>query len=329
MNALGRTLTNKKYIGIYTYNGEVEVENGCPAIIDKKVFDKVSRMADKTKKSPAHNKSHEVDYLLTGKVFCGYCGSPIVGESGRGRSGTVYHYYACAKKKKSHTCSKRNERKGFIEWYLVEQVVEYILTPSRIDLIAARVVAEYNKGFNFSCIKALEREAREINSKINKLVDSLIKTESKTALAIINEKIVALEAQKESADLELAKLRIAANITITPDEITTWLQQFCKGDPLDEDFCRRIIDVFINAIYLYDDKVVIYFNIRDGKQISYIEMIESAEEHDAVECSDLTGIGSPRISLEPQRFRGFFVVEGYHPDGHSAALSYPQAYFMA
>lgn len=299
MNALGRTLTNKKYIGVYTYNGEVEVEGGCPAIVDKKTFDKASRMVEKIRKSPAHNKAREADYLLTGKVFCGYCGAPIVGESGRGKSGTIYNYYACAKKKKNRTCHKKNEKKGFLEWYLVEQVVEYVLTPSRIDLIAERVVAEYTKGFNSSSVKALESELREIDRELDKLVDALIKTESKTALAKINDKISALETQKESSDLELAKLRVAANITITPNEVKAWLRQFCKGSPLDEDFCRRIIDAFINAIYLYDDKVVIYFNIRDGKQISYIEMLESAEEPGASECSDLSGAGSPEFSLEP------------------------------
>ena len=47
---------------------------------------------------------------------------------------------------------------------------------------------------------------------------------------------------------------------------------------LDEDFQRRIIDVFINSVYVYDDKIVIYYNIKDGKQVSYIEMLESSDE---------------------------------------------------
>ena len=32
--------------------------------------------------------------------------------------------------------------------------------------------------------------------------------------------------------------------------------------------------MFINSVYLFDDKIVIYYNIRDGKQVSYIEMLE-------------------------------------------------------
>ena len=47
---------------------------------------------------------------------------------------------------------------------------------------------------------------------------------------------------------------------------------------MDKEFQRRIIDVFINSVYVYDDKIVIYYNIEDGKQVSYIEMIDSLEE---------------------------------------------------
>ena len=36
--------------------------------------------------------------------------------------------------------------------------------------------------------------------------------------------------------------------------------------------------MFKNAIYLYDDKVVIYYNLKDSKQVSYIEMLDSLEE---------------------------------------------------
>jgi hypothetical protein len=47
---------------------------------------------------------------------------------------------------------------------------------------------------------------------------------------------------------------------------------------MDEEFQRKIIDVFINSVYIYDDKIVIYYNVKDGKQVSYVEMLESTEE---------------------------------------------------
>ena len=44
------------------------------------------------------------------------------------------------------------------------------------------------------------------------------------------------------------------------------------------EFRRNIIDTFINAIYLYDDKVLIFYNIRGGKQVSYIDVLTAEEE---------------------------------------------------
>ncbi|MCL2388539.1 MAG: hypothetical protein FWC89_13480 [Defluviitaleaceae bacterium] len=54
------------------------------------------------------------------------------------------------------------------------------------------------------------------------------------------------------------------------------------------DFRRRIIDVFINSTYLYDQKVVIYYNLKDGKQISYVEMLESTDELEESENGETT-----------------------------------------
>ncbi len=45
----------------------------------------------------------------------------------------------------------------------------------------------------------------------------------------------------------------------------------------DTEFRRRIIDTFINSVYLYDDRVIVFYNIRGGKQVSYIDMLDATE----------------------------------------------------
>ena len=71
---------------------------------------------------------------------------------------------------------------------------------------------------------------------------------------------------------------------------------------LDEDFQRRIIDVFINSVYVYDDKIVIYYNIKDGKQVSYIEMLESSDEpkDEDEETKGLDAVRISRANLHPE-----------------------------
>ena len=285
-NSLQCILKNQKYIGKYIYEGQ-EITGCCEAIISEEVFNAVQKKLDSVKRAPAAGKAHK-DYLLQGKAFCGYCGTPLVGESGRGRHGVNYYYYACGKKKKSHTCHKKNEKKGFLEWYVVEQTVEYVLTPERIDYIASRIVAKYDEEFNDNGVKELERQAKKIESEINAAVDASLSAPEKVRPRYY-EKIEILETQKADIEMNLATLKIAAGHRYTKKQIVEWLKTFCNGDNLDVNFQKRIIDVLVNSVYVYDDKIVIYYNVKDGKQISYIEACSDISdwETDFEECNEV------------------------------------------
>ena len=49
---------------------------------------------------------------MTTKLFCGYCGAYLCGESGPRHTGNVHHYYKCVSVKKKRTeCHKKSVRK--------------------------------------------------------------------------------------------------------------------------------------------------------------------------------------------------------------------------
>ncbi len=270
-------LKNEKYIGIYRFNGE-EVPGGCPAIIDKKTFLTVqNRLAEHRKTGAA--STAKTDYLLHGKAFCGNCGTRMVGEYGRGKGGGMFYYYSCGKRKRYHSCNKKSEKKGFLEWYVVEQTLEYVLNKQHIDFIAGRVVAAYNDEFSNKRIKECEKLIAKLDADINKLIDTIVVSPAKAA-GRITEKIELLELQKNDLEVDLSRLKIANEIRYTKSQIVAWLKSFCDGDLMDEKFQRKIIDVFINSVYVYDDKIVIYYNIHGGKQVSYVDMLDSTEELD-------------------------------------------------
>ena len=145
-------LKNPTYAGRHTRMGEI-IEGCANAIVDEATFQAVQHRLKATARAPAAAKA-KVEYQLQGKMFCGECGANMIGESGYGRS-AVYHYYACSKRKKSKLCDKRNEKKDFIEWYIVEQTQEYVLHPDRIEVIADAVAAKYEEEFNSSVVTAL------------------------------------------------------------------------------------------------------------------------------------------------------------------------------
>lgn len=299
-NTFSRVLTNTTYIGQYKYKGDVVPDLAEP-MIDADLFERTQAVVKANAHAPAANKA-EVDYLLQGKAFCGKCGSHMVGESGRGKNGDTYYYYACANRKKRHTCKKKNEKKDFIEWYVVEQTVQYVLTPQHIENVAKAIVAQYDNEFSGSKIDECEKQIRQLDRELNKLVDALIDA-PKAAHKRIYEKMESLEAQKAAAESDLIKLRIASDIRLTENEVRAWLKKFCTGDLFDPEFRRNIIDAFINCIYLYDDRVIIFYNIKGGKQVSYIDLENTLnEDSPGADFSDMIAIAPPKPLAICKRF---------------------------
>lgn len=293
LSSLGHALRNPKYKGTYIYDG-IEIPGGCEAIVDEETFNAVQERLKAAKRAPAASKA-KVDYLLQGKGFCGYCGAPLVGESGRSASGTVHHYYACAAKKKTHTCKKKNEKKGYLEWYVVEQTVDYVLQPKNMENISDRIVEQYEKDCSNKKIRQLQSQNAKIDKEIKQAVDASLEAPPKIRPQYY-EKIELLQIQKDGIEQELASLKLLQGTQYTKKQILSWLKIFCNGDPLDPSFQRHIIDTFINAVYLYDDHLAIYYNIKNSKQVSYIEMLESTEEilSENFNCSNLKCNGPPK-----------------------------------
>lgn len=275
-SSLRDMLKNRKYIGETVYSGE-QVPNAYPAIVSREVFDAVQKRIEGARRAPAAGKAKE-EYLLQGKAFCGYCGTNLVGDSYRSGDGKTRYSYVCKQQRRQHTCEKRREQKGFLEWYIVEQTVEYVLSPERIDYIASRVVAEYNKEFGGDNLDSLERQIAKIDKEIDRCVDLMIETDSKAAVKKLEAKIDELQEQKDDLEIDLSKLRIASKIKVTEEEVKAWMQLLCKGEEMDLDFQRRIIETFINAVYVYDDRVVIYYNVKDSEQVSYMGMCEDMDD---------------------------------------------------
>ena len=253
------SLPNTVYIGQFKFKGEIIPDVAQP-LIDPATFQAVQDRLKATARAPAASKAL-VEYHLQGKAFCGHCGAPLVGECGRSRNGSTYNYYACAKKKKHHTCDKKNERKDFLEWYVVEQTLLYVLTPIRARQIAKAVVEEYNKEFSDTRIDSYQETLDQLDRELDKLVDALT-TVPKVAHQKIYNRMESIDAQKQALEAELARLQIAATLRLTEQEVLSWLHQFQQGDPTDPAFRQKVIDTFINAIYAYNDHIVIFYNIR-------------------------------------------------------------------
>ena len=309
-----RMFQNQKYIGVYTYC-DISIEGGCPAIIEKDVFEKCRSRLLSNQRAGKPTKS-KIEYLLKGKAFCGHCGASMVGDSATSKTGTRHEYYSCAAKKKFKTCDKAREKKGYIEWYVVEQTLKYVLQADRLDFIARNVVRMYEESRDSSELDDLRRKKTAYEKEYEKIADSLIHASTQRLVDKINRRAAELDDLLNAIDNDIAELEASADAPLTVDDVKLWLKVFCSGDALDVNFQRKIIDVLVNSVFIYDDKIVIYFNVRDGKQVSYTQMTEETSDifddlnrSEIPKGSDIVSDGSPITTISELQY--YIFVDGH------------------
>ena len=263
-NTLRLILSNTVIMGKRKYQ-DVEIE--CPAILSEEEFEKMNLILNHTKKKVGKPPENEY-FLLSGKLFCGECGAAMTGDSGTSRNGDTHYYYTCAERKKKHNCKKKSEKKDFIEWYVCEQTVLHVLTDENIEKISKLVIAKQEEDKHTVERKIIEKQ----------LADAFMRTPTETFVKKIEKRCRELEEQQKTLTARLNELKLVEDIRLTAKDVEGYLKSFKKGDLLDKSFRYRLIKALINCVYLYDDKVVIYFNLRDSKSIHYIDVINDLEQ---------------------------------------------------
>lgn len=269
-NSLRRILVNTKYIGRYEYDGVI-IEDGIPAIIDTPTFEKVQSMFQHNYTARARSKANE-DYLLTTKLFCGHCGSPMIGESGRARNGQYYYYYKCSKQKKaSGSCDKHTERKAWIEELVVKETLK-LLTDDVIDRIAEKAAEILEKEFaDKSMLTYYEQTLKDVEKRLANLIDLM---EQGIVTASTKDRLLELEAQKKELLDNISRESVKKPL-LSKDRIAFWLYSFKNGDVTDKNYQQKIIDTFVNSVYIFDTdgtkgrRIVFTFNI-SGQNTSTI-----------------------------------------------------------
>lgn len=247
-------MKNESYIGVYTYS-DVRVEGGMPAIIDKALFLEVDQKL-KTKKNPQGRHRENGDYLLTGKLFCGPCGSPMVGISGTGRHGELHYYYSCQKRRLEHSCQKENVRRDWIERTIVEAAINHVLKPEVMEWIADAVMAYQERQKNSAALIGLRDDLKENEKAINNMLKAI---EAGIITTSTKERLVQLEEEKKQLENAIC-MEEACFTHVDREFLLYWMERFQGGNINDAGFRRKVIQSFVNSVYLWDDHLRIAFN---------------------------------------------------------------------
>ena len=280
-NTIQRMLSNRRYIGELRLRDVVQ-PNAIPALVSEDLFNKVQEKLAKNKKAPARHKAEE-SYLLTTKLYCGKCGALMFGESGVSHTGKMYTYYKCAAAKKKKTCDKKAVRKQWLEDLVVNETMKLVEDDASMNAIIAKVMELQNQ--ESTDLPIYEKQLKETEVGITNMLNAI---QMGILTSSTKERLEALEEQRKELQARIAEERLAKP-KMKEEFVRFWLLRFRKLDMTQPEQRQALVDTFINAIYLYDDKVLITFNYKEGT-----ETVAFGEAVKAEKSSDMSARGAPR-----------------------------------
>lgn len=282
VNSLRYILQNRTYLGEYRYS-DLMIPDGMPRIISDELYGRVQeRLAYNRRggRKAVALQEEKPDFWLTGHIFCGDCGSTVGGTSGTGKHGERHYYYMCInrkRKKKPAGCMKRNIRKDVIERIVMDILCGMVNDPAMRVLTGERVYEYYSRqnSSDASYQQSLENKIKETDKALGNIMKAI---EAGIFNEMTQNRMLELQRQKGMLDDELAAERLRQQYSLKPEHVVRHLESF-TGNLGDSEVRRRVLDLLINKIVLFDDKVVVTFNFSDDRREFDIKEMEQVIEN--------------------------------------------------
>ena len=261
-------ITNRKYIGEYKYMDIVHPD-AIPPIISADLFERAQRRKEKNRHTPASQKA-VIPFLLTTKLYCGECERMMLGESGTSKTGNIYYYYKCAGAKKKLGCKKKAVKKDWIEDIVINQTMQMIMKTDILTRLVDKLYELQNE--ENSDLIYLKDKQKRIQTSIDNLVKAI---EQGIITPTTKERLQELESERESVEIAIAKEELNDH-RLTKEQIEYYIFSFQALDPTNNEHRKRIVDNFVSAVYLFDDRVVLTYNYKEGSETISLSELKSS-----------------------------------------------------
>jgi len=281
-NSLTEILRNEKYKGIYIFNRAssyshnhtrnnhkskadeeiIRIPGGMPALVDEKTFDRVAAIL----KERSHNAPHKLakeTYLLTGKIFCGICGTAYTGNRQfAGRNKNLLITYRCSKHSNhgDMNCHNRDINRNYIEAFILKRIGEIIFSEERIPQLIAAYYESHEElaGDGAKVLGRLYNHQNEIQRKLDNIVSVITQTGSPSLLKTLEE----LEVDKVTVTEQIRQeeANLIANRLNEQEIIAAYrrAQSLFESGSLPQR--KQLINLYVKRINVYPDYVQIHLH---------------------------------------------------------------------
>ncbi len=92
-----------------------------------------------------------------------------------------------------------------------------------------------------------------------------------------------MEREKSELNVTIVQEQIKKPF-LTKEQIRFGIEKFKQLDISSKEGKQRLIDGFINAIYLYDDKITFTFNYKDGTKTVFLSEVNCTPSGSDIKC---------------------------------------------
>ena len=97
------------------------------------------------------------------------------------------------------------------------------------------------------------------------------------------DRLAELEREKKELEITILQEKIKKPF-LTKEQIRFGIEKFGKLDISTKEGKQRLIDGFINAIYVYDDKIIFTFNYKDGTRTVMLSELSDGKSNSDLKC---------------------------------------------
>ena len=248
-------LQQEKYTGIYRLNGAA-YDKIYPPLIPVELFETVRKRIDANKYG---KHVPDVEYLLKGRIFCGYCGKPMSSYTGTSCTGKINRYYKCRVIKKNIPCDNRPANKEALELFVVEAITETITAKENLAFLMTKIIEKQRQRLSDdTALRSLQKELAKTNKAISNIMTAIeagIFTE--TTKARLQELENFRKGLSEKILIEGTKTKEA----LQAEDIEKYLKEAIKLKP------KSMIELLLNKVVVYKDRADVFLKYTPDDEI--------------------------------------------------------------
>ena len=279
-NSIYDLLRNEKYKGVYTFNKRSEkksngkrnnhklkddsevirIKDGCPQIVSEELWNRANCSREITAITSTNSKHN---YLLTGLVTCGVCGSKLHGNYRNNGNKKAYTTYRCNKKSNQLLCDCKEIRADILEDFVINRLIKHFFNESVIDVITEQI--------NLKITESLKNDGQRLTQAKNALEglqtarSNLIHTLEEIGYnESLADRLNALERQISGYEALIeAEQKQKAQIKVTKNDVVEKIRELKKimQNPVNIDSTKMVLRQYIDKVEISNNFVEVTFKV--------------------------------------------------------------------